>query len=162
MNLVKCIEIEILFTVRHKKETKKIHRFQNFIAFNIKAKWILCGTMTIRVILNLWNIFELGITSKANIKWVFDYLLSIFVNIPENHRHRYFFVDLSVGGAHLCDSMKLFVVLLPFWGLVYCTAAPTDIEKRSAMGLYMMMVYFFCSLYFVFKMFIFFSDFSSP
>lgn len=109
------------------------------------------------VILNFfWNIFELGITSNANIKRVFDCLLSIFVNIRENHHHHFLFVDLSVGAAHLCDSMKLFIALLPFLGLVYCSAAPTDIEKRSAMGLYIMIVYCFCSLYFVFKMIIFF------
>lgn len=109
------------------------------------------------VILNFfWNIFELGITSNANIKRVFDCLLLIFVNIRENHHHHYLFVDLSVGAVHLCDSMRLFIVLLPFLGLVYCSAAPTDIEKRSAMGLYIMIVYFFCSLYFVFKMIIFF------
>lgn len=137
---------------RHKKETKKSQ------VFNTQAKWILlCGTVTIEVILNLWNIFELGITSSANINRVFDYdyLFSIYVNLPENSH--YFFLDLSVGGVHLCDSMKLFVALLPFLGLVYCSAAPTDIEKRSAMGLYIMIVFFNvlytlsfkCSLYFL-------------
>lgn len=137
---------------RHKKETKKSQ------VFNTQAKWILlCGTVTIEVILNLWNIFELGITSSANINRVFDYdyLFSIYVNLPENSH--YFFLDLSVGGVHLCDSMKLFVALLPFLGLVYCSAAPTDIEKRSAMGLYIMIVFFYvlytlsfkCSLYFL-------------
>lgn len=130
---------------RHKKRDKKV------TGFNTQAKWILlCGTVTIKVILNLWNNFELGITSSANIKRVFDYdyLFSIYVNLPENSH--YFFVDLSVGGAHLCDSMKLFVALLPFLGLVYCSAAPTDIEKRSAMGLYIMIGFFLCSLYSVF------------
>lgn len=132
---------------RHKKkETKKsqvsIHKQNGFYYVGL---WQL-----IEVILNLWNIFELGITSSANIKRVFDYdyLFSIYVNLPENSH--YFFVDLSVGGAHLCDSMKLFVALLPFLGLVYCSAAPTDIEKRSAMGLYIMIVFFLCSLYSVF------------
>lgn len=115
--------------------------------FNTQATWILlCGTGTIEVILNLRNNFELGITSSANIKRVFDYdyLFSIYVNLPENSH--YFFLDLSVGGAHLCDSMKLFVALLPFLGLVYCSAAPTDIEKRSAMGLYIMIVFFMFSI----------------
>lgn len=137
---------------RHKKETKKSQ------VFNTQAKWILlCGTGTIEVILNLRNNFELGITSSANINRVFDYdyLFSIYVNLPENSH--YFFVDFSVGGAHLCDSMKLFVALLPFLGLVYCSAAPTDIEKRSAMGLYIMIGFFYvlytlsfkCSLYFL-------------
>lgn len=125
---------------RHKRDKK-------VTGFNTQAKWILlCGTVTIKVILNLRNNFELGITSSANIKRVFDYdyLFSIYVNLPENSH--YFFLDLSVGGAHLCDSMKLFVALLPFLGLVYCSAAPTDIEKRSAMGLYIMIVFLMFSI----------------
>lgn len=125
---------------RHKRDKK-------VTGFNTQAKWILlCGTVTIKVILNLRNNFELGITSSANIKSVFDYdyLFSIYVNLPENSH--YFFLDLSVGGAHLCDSMKLFVALLPFLGLVYCSAAPTDIEKRSAMGLYIMIVFLMFSI----------------
>lgn len=122
-------------------------RDKKVTGFNTQAKWILlCGTGTIEVILNLRNNFELGITSSANIKRVFDYdyLFSIYVNLPENSH--YFFLDLSVGGAHLCDSMKLFVALLPFLGLVYCSAAPTDIEKRSAMGLYIMIIFLMFSI----------------
>lgn len=122
-------------------------RDKKVTGFNTQAKWILlCGTGTIEVILNLRNNIELGITSSANIKRVFDYdyLFSIYVNLPENSH--YFFLDFSVGGAHLCDSMKLFVALLPFLGLVYCSAAPTDIEKRSAMGLYIMIVFFMFSI----------------
>lgn len=33
--------------ISYEKIKNKNHRFQNFIAFNIQAKWILCGTMTI-------------------------------------------------------------------------------------------------------------------
>lgn len=150
--------------ISYEKLKNKNHRFQNFIAFNIQAKWILCGTMTISYLELFLKYFWVGNYKQCKYQKSVRLPALNFCNIRENHHHHYLFVDLSVGAAHLCDSMKLFIVLLPFLGLVYCSAAPTDIEKRSAMGLYIMIVYFFCSLYFVFKMIIFFSfgDFPSP
>lgn len=126
---------------RHKKKRQKSHRFQ----YTSKMDSIMWDCDN-RSYLELVKYFWVGNYKQCK------YQKSVRLRLPVLNLWKftwefyYFFVDLSVGGAHLCDSMKLFVALLPFLGLVYCSAAPTDIEKRSAMGLYIMIVFFIFSI----------------